>query len=117
MDTSRRLKAWQHCRALAGEVYRVTAAFPAEERFGMSQQLRRAAVSALANIAEGQARFGAAEFAHALSVALGSLAEVSALMDLATDLGYVGEAEAQRLEVVRAEASRTTFGLQRKLRR
>lgn len=117
MDAYRRLKAWQHCRALAREVYRVTAAFPGEERFGLVPQLRRAAVSAVANIAEGQARYGPAEFAHALSIALGSLAEISALVDLATELGYLREEEAGRLEGLRSEASRTTFGLQRKLRR
>ena len=83
----------------------------------MVPQLRRAAVSAAANIAEGQARYGAAEFAHALSVALGSLAEVSALLDLAADLGYVSEADGGRVQNLRAEASRTVFGLQRKLRR
>jgi four helix bundle protein len=108
--------AWQHCHALTREIYRVTAAFPREEQFGLTQQLRRAAVSAAANIAEGQARHGAAEFSHALSVALGSLAETSALLTLAADLGYVNEADAGRLETLRTEASRTTFGLQRKLR-
>ena len=95
----------------------MTATFPREEQFGLAQQLRRAAVSAVANIAEGQARHGAAEFAHALSIALGSLAEASALLALAADLGYVNEADAGRLEALRAEAGRTTFGLQRKLRR
>ena len=117
MDKYRQLKAWEHCHTLAREVYRATEAFPEEERFGLAQQLRRAAVSAAANIAEGQARHGAAEFAHALSVTLGSLAEVSALLALAVDLGYTSAADAGRLEDLRSEASRTTFGLQRKLRR
>jgi four helix bundle protein len=109
--------AWQHCHALTREIYRVTVAFPREEQLGLAQQLRRAAMSAAANIAEGQARHGAAEFSHTLSVALGSLAETSALLTLAVDLGYVNEADASRLEALRTEASRTTFGLQRKLRR
>jgi len=116
MDAYRQLKAWQHCRALVREVYRATATFPDDERFGLVSQLRRAAVSAVSNIAEGQARYGTTEFAHALSIALGSLAEVSALVDVAAELGYVGTEEAGRLEALRSEASRTTFGLQRKLR-
>jgi len=117
MDAYRRLLAWQHGRALAKEIYRLTAAFPREEQFGLVTQLRRAAVSVVANIAEGQARRGKAEFAHALSIALGSLAEVSALLELAVDLGYVSEAELCRVQDLRAETSRTTFGLQRTLRR
>lgn len=116
MDAYRRLKAWQHCRALVRDVYRVTAAFPREEQYGISQQLRRAAVSAVANIAESHARYGSAESAHALSVALGSLAEVSALLDLASELGFVGADDARVLEDLRPEASRTTFDLQRKVR-
>jgi len=95
----------------------VTAAFPRGEQFGLTQQIRRATVSAVANIAEGQARHGAAEFSHALSIALGSLAEAGALLTLAADLGYVNEVDAERLEALRAEANRTTFGLQRKLQR
>jgi four helix bundle protein len=116
MDAYRRLKAWEHCHTLTREIYRATAAFPPDERFGLAQQLRRAAVSAVANIAEGQARYGAGEFAHALSITLGSLAEVSALLTLAADLGYVNAADTDRLEDLRSEASRTTFGLQRKIR-
>ncbi len=117
MDKHRRLVAWQCCRELAQEVYRVTAGFPADERFGLTLQLRRAAVSAVANIAEGHARLGAAEFAHALSVALGSLAEVDALLCLGADLGYLQTKDAQSISALREQASRVTFGLQRKVRR
>ncbi len=115
MDAYRRLKAWQHCRALVLEVYRVTVTFPGEERFGLVPQLRRAAVSAVANIAEGQARYGPTEFSHVLSVALGSLAEVSALLDVPAELDHVQAEDASRLDALRSEASGTTFGLQRRL--
>jgi four helix bundle protein len=117
MDTHRRLIAWQRCRELAGETYRVTVGFPPSERFGLTSQLRRAAVSAAANIAEGYARYGRAELAHALSVSLGSLAEMDTLLEIANDIGYVTPESYAELSGLRKEASRVTFGLQRKVRR
>ena len=117
MDKHRQLVEWQYCRELVVDVYRVTAGFPAEERFGLTLQLRRAAVSAVANIAEGCARFGTGEFAHALSMALGSLAEVDTLLCIAADLRYAAEPELASLNALRERASRVTFGLQRKVRR
>jgi four helix bundle protein len=113
----RDLVAWQRCRELAREVYRVTKGFPSDERYGLSAQVRRAAVSAVANIAEGYARYGRAELAHALSIALGTLAEVDALLQVARDLGYLTPEEHERLTMVRDEASRVTFSLQRAIRR
>ena len=117
MDTHRHLVAWQRCRALARETYCVTESFPPSERFGLTSQIRRAAVSAAANIAEGYARYGRAELAHALSVSLGSLAEVDTLLEIANDLGYVTPEGYGGLSALREEASRATFGLQRKVRR
>jgi four helix bundle protein len=117
MNKHRQLIAWQRCRELTREVYRAVAAFPQAERYGLSSQLCRASVSAAANIAEGYARFGRAEFAHALSVVLGSLAEVETLLQIACDLAYLNAEEYERLETMRDEASRVTFALQRKIRR
>jgi four helix bundle protein len=117
VDKHRRLVAWECCRELVRDVYRVTARFPAEERFGLTLQLRRAAVSTVANIAEGHARLGTGEFAHALSMALGSLAEVDTLLCVAADLRYLAKPELASLNALRERASRVTFGLQRKVRR
>ncbi len=72
---------------LARETYRATGRFPSHELYGLTSQLRRAAVSAAANIAEGYARYGKPELAHALSVSLGSLAEVDTLVEIAKQLG------------------------------
>ena len=102
---------------LTREVYRATGKFPVGERYGLSPQLQRAAVSAAANIAEGYARFGRQELAHGLSVSLGSLAEVDTLLEIASRLGYLSADEHQRLSALREQASRTTFGLQRRIRR
>ena len=117
VNAHRRLVAWDYCMELTREIYRVTAGFPVAERYGLTGQLRRAAVSTAANIAEGYARYGKQELAHALSVSLGSLAEVDTLLEVANQLGYVPAAEHERLCALRERASRATFGLQRKVRR
>ena len=70
------LIAWQKAVDLVEEVYRATAAFPKEELFGLTSQIRRAAVSVPSNIAEGQGRASTNEFRHHLSIALGSLCEL-----------------------------------------
>ena len=117
MDKHRQLIAWQLCRELARDVYGATERFPAAERFGVTAQLRRAAVGAVANIAEGYARFGPAELTHFLSMALGSLAEVDALLQVAHDVGCLDASTFEQLSAVRGEASRVTLALQRRIRR
>ena len=116
MNRHRSLQAWQACHALAVKLYSVTSAFPAHERFGLSSQLRRAAISAGANIAEGYTRFGAKETAHSLSIALGSLAEVDSLVAVAEALEYASKADIAAVEALHRDASRLTFGLQRAIR-
>lgn len=85
----RELRVWQDAMALVRAVYTVTKRFPADEQFGLSSQLRRAAVSVPSNIAEGAARASKREFAQFLSVARGSLAEVETQVLIARDLGYL----------------------------
>ena len=83
----RKLVVWQRARALAGDVYRVTDAWPIEERYGLTSQLRRAAVSVGANIAEGSGRRSHREYAQFLGFAIGSLNEVDHHLVLAMDIG------------------------------
>jgi len=80
--------------ALVKEVYRITRAFPTDERFGLISQMRRAAVSVPSNIAEGQARRSTSEFIQFISQAEGSVAELDTQLILSEELGYcpVGEA-------------------------
>ena len=85
----RELMVWQKAMELAVAVYAATAKLPRDERFGLPSQLQRAAVSVPSNIAEGHARQSQREFAHFLSVALGSLAEVSTQADLAGRLAQL----------------------------
>jgi four helix bundle protein len=84
----RDLLVWQKGMALAKEIYRITRSFPADERFGLISQMRRAAVSVPSNIAEGQARRTTNEFIQFISQAEGSLAELDTQLTLSSDLGY-----------------------------
>ena len=88
----RNLRAWQQAVDLVCAVYRFTEAFPDSERYGLSSQMRRAAVSVPANIAEGFARSGTRELIHFLSIASGSLSELDTLAEVAVRLGYVSNA-------------------------
>ena len=91
----RDLDVWKLARAVAADAYRVTRDFPKYEVFGMASQVQRAAVSIVANIAEGAGRMGGAEYKHHLSIALGSAAELRALMIVSVDVGHLGETTAQ----------------------
>ncbi len=91
------LQVWQKGVLLAKRVYGLTAAFPREERFGLTMQMRRAAVSVPSNIAEGQARHGTREFLQFLSHASGSLAELETQLLLSKELGYSREADSEAI--------------------
>ena len=82
------LDAWKFSMELAKAVYQMTATFPAEERYGLPQQMRRAAVSIPSNIAEGAGRNGAKEYLHFIGVARGSLAELETQMQPAVILEF-----------------------------
>jgi four helix bundle protein len=84
----RDLIVWQKGMALAKEVYRLSAGFPRDERYGLTSQLRRAALSVPSNITEGHARQGR-EFGSFLSIARGSLAEVETQLLFAVEVGYL----------------------------
>jgi four helix bundle protein len=93
----RDLKVWQASVALVEAVYRLTREFPADERFGLTQQVRRAAISVPSNIAEGHARRSTGDYLRFLSFAAGSLAEVHTQVLIASRLQYVGISETDRL--------------------
>jgi len=94
VQSYRELIVWQKGMELVSEVYRLTRGFPREELYGLTQQVRRAAVSIPSNIAEGQARDSAAEFRRFLSIAQGSRAEVETQILIAIHLGYTKETDA-----------------------
>ena len=84
-----KLKAWQKAHALVLAVYKASTDFPASEQFGLTSQIRRAAVSITSNIAEGFNRFSSADKAHFYQMAVGSCAEVQSQLLVARDLGYL----------------------------
>ena len=89
----RQLVVWQKGIALTLETYRISRRFPRDETYGLTNQIRRAAVSIPANLAEGNGRTHRAEYAHFVSIARGSLREVDTLVEIALGLGYVNEEE------------------------
>lgn len=91
----RDLVVWQKAMDLVEEVYRLSGQFPAEERFRLSSQITRAAISVPSNIAEGNARGSRNDYVRFLSIAKGSLMERETQVMLAVRLGYVNEASAE----------------------
>jgi len=106
-----RFEAWQAAHELALEIYRITDPWPKEERFGLTSQLRRAALSAPTNIAEGAAKRGNKEFRRFLDIALGSLSEVSYLLRFSRDRGLLTPDAWLAIEALRARTGRTTWCL------
>ena len=89
----RRLRVFQEADQLVEAVYRVSATFPREERFGLQSQLRRAAVSTVCNVVEGSARQSEREYLHFLNIASGSATEVEYLLPLTVRLGFLASSE------------------------
>jgi len=85
------LRVWQEAMELVTRIYAVTRSFPAEERFGLTRQIRRASISVPSNIAEGAARGSRKEFIHFLTVARGSLSEIDTQLRIAVNLQYVAD--------------------------
>src|SRR5271170_4193345 len=85
----RELLVWQKAKALAVHTYTATANFPRAETYGLTSQIRRASVSVVSNIAEGQGRLTSGEFRHFLGQARGSLLELDTQLAIAVDLNYL----------------------------
>jgi four helix bundle protein len=85
----RELVVWQKAKSLAVQIYGTTSSFPKTETYGLVSQIRRAAVSVVSNIAEGQGRLTSGEFRHFLGQARGSLLEAETQLAIAADLGFV----------------------------
>jgi len=107
----KQLLVWQKSKALAVETYRATESFPKREWYGLTSQLRRAAVSVSSNIAEGQGRLTKGEFRNFLGQARGSLLELETQLAIARDLGYLSETDHVSLEKQCDEVRRMLNGL------
>ena len=95
--TYKELRVWQGAMALVRDVYLQTRSFPKEELYGLTQQIRRAAVSIPSNIAEGQGRLSKNEFRQFLGLARGSLLELETQEQIAADLHYTAQTEADAI--------------------
>ena len=109
------LIVWQKSDELAFEVYRITKKFPRDEIYGLTSQLRRAALSVPTNIVEGYARKGDKELARFINISIGSLAEVEYLLEFSKRLGYIIEKDYVKIENLRDEVGKLLWSFYKKL--
>ena len=112
----KKLVVWQKAKALAVETYRLPEKFPRSELYGLTSQLRRATVSVVSNIAEGQGRLTKADFVLFLGHSRGSLLEAETQFAIALDLGFVLPADREKVEQQTSEVLRLLNGLLDSLR-
>lgn len=110
------IQAWQKANAVTLQVYRLTENVNFSKDFGLKDQIRRASVSIMANIAEGHGRRTNAEFANFLNLARGSAAEVQSHLHIAHGLGYISQPDFDELYQQLTEISRMTLSLAQYLR-
>lgn len=115
MQRYRDLEVWKRSHALVLRIYQLTKSFPDDERFGMTSQLRRAAVSVPANIAEGSKRRTNQDFARFLNISEGSMSEADYLLLCSKDLGYVPESALKPIAKEIDEISRMLYRLRTKV--
>jgi four helix bundle protein len=116
VQSFKELHAWQRAMDFVEQVYRVSATFPAEERYGLTAQIRRSAISVPSNIAEGQGRHGTKDFLYFLSISYGSLCEVQTQLLIAKRLSYLNTPHESSLTDLSNEVGRLINGLMRSLR-
>lgn len=110
-----KLEVWRKAIEFADEVYVITVAFPADERFGLTSQMRRAAVSVSSNIAEGSSRASRKDFARFVEIATGSLFEIVSQCFIARRRGYLSQTEFDHLYAAAEEQGKMLSGLHRHL--
>lgn len=115
MKDYRRLAVWEKAHQITMSVYRITAAFPDTERFGITSQLRRAASSIPTNIAEGSGRGSDRDFVRFIHIAAGSASETEYLIFLSSQLGYVSNDTSQQVSSLCSEVRRMLYSLSKKL--
>lgn len=117
MESVEDLDVFKMAHDLVLEVYKQTQAFPDEEKFGLTPQMRRAAFSIPMNLAEGASRLGRKEYRHFVGIARGSVGEIRYQLILARDLGYIQAETYQRLRAQFDTVARMLTGLAKSLAR
>ncbi len=115
MRPFRDLLVWQKAHALTLALYKVTRSFPRDEQYGLTAQVRRAAASVAANLAEGCGRRTPADFGRFVQIALGSASELEYHLVLAADLGFLTPDQHAQLDGCATEVKRMLTGLAKKL--
>lgn len=115
LKSYRELEVWKKSVQIVVEVYQLTASYPRDERFGLVSQLRRAAISVPANIAEGYGRATRGEYLNQLSVARGSLNELETLCIVSTKLGVASEPAIASVQRLVSDAQQMIYRLRSRL--
>ncbi len=110
-----KLDVWKEAIEFADDVYSLTRAFPGEERFGLTNQMRRAAVSISSNFAEGSSRLSRADFARFIEIATGSVFEVVSQAVISKGQGFLSDPDYDRLYASAEKQSRMLSGLRKSL--
>ncbi len=116
MRLHKKLDVWKDSVKLAASVYKLTEMFPAEEKFGLVSQMRRAAVSISSNIAEGAARQSRKEYIQFLYIASGSASELDTQMDISEEIGLIRSEAVEPIRTAIDSVSRMLQGLIRSLK-
>jgi len=115
MHNFKELIVWQKARILVKDVYQLTRKFPVDEKFGLTQQIRRAAVSIPSNIAEGSGRGTNNDFLHFVDIANGSALEVETQLYLALDLNYISSSEFEEITTQLLDVERLIYNFKKSL--
>ncbi len=116
MHNFKELKVWQNAMSLTKAIYLITDQFPDKERFGLTSQIRRSAVSIPSNIAEGSGSGTAKDFVHFLHITFGSACELETQIILANELTYISHLQTEEINNQINEIKRMLIGLKKKLK-
>lgn len=115
MHNFKNLVVWQKSIDLTTEIYSITKGFPLEEKYGLTSQIRRAAVSVASNIAEGAGRKSNKEFKHFLTISLGSVFELETQIIVACRLDLIDESKVSDIQLRISEIQKMIFSLERSI--
>ena len=115
IKTHKELHVWKASIEFVTEIYHLTKAFPKEETYGLTNQIRRASISIPSNIAEGAARSSNKEFSYYISIAIGSIAEIETQLFISRNLGYLKDSDFEKLDTKLTDIRKMATGLKKSI--